>query len=223
MTIRVNIAELECLRGSVRRLLMNMSNHTHDVDVTQAARRWIPERFWSESAHHRHTFKGQAADCSRDFLETLGESCGMKRGGDDDGDEVDASHENVRGQAAVLTIGSQKGLPDHKVVGELYNKLSNDEMARLQVLGICGTLAHKDDPHKKAFRPTESNITRELDRRGEVAALVELRLHDDDAHVNDQHMRMADQIVGQFAGDINTEQLQGAIVRRERTLLKAAA
>ena len=73
MTIRVNIAELECLGGSVRRLLRNMSNHTHDVDFTQTASRWIPGRFGSESAQHRHTLKGQAADCFRDFFETFGE------------------------------------------------------------------------------------------------------------------------------------------------------
>ena len=53
-----------------------------------------------------------------------------------------------------------------------------------------------------------------------VAALAELRLHDDDAHVNDQHVQMADQIVAQSAGDINTKQLQEANVRRVRTLGK---
>ena len=37
MTIRVDKAELECLHGSVRRLLMNMSKHTQDVDFTLAA------------------------------------------------------------------------------------------------------------------------------------------------------------------------------------------
>ena len=35
-------------------------------------------------------------------------------------------------------------------------------------------------------------------------------------HVNDQHVRMADQIVAQFAEDINTEQLQEAIIGRLR-------
>ena len=48
MTIRVDIAEFECLHGCVRRLLMNMSNQPHDVHFSQAASRWISVRFRSE-------------------------------------------------------------------------------------------------------------------------------------------------------------------------------
>ena len=66
-------------------------------------------------------------------------------------------HENVpRGQAAAVVHGAltfgrlpthgQKGVPDLKVVGQLYNKLSIEEMARFQVLRLCGTMAHKDGP-----------------------------------------------------------------------------
>ena len=84
-------------------------------------------------------------------------------------------------------IHGQQGTLDLKVVGQLYNKLFNVEMPRLKVTGFFGTMAHK--PHKKALGLAESNIARELDRRGEVAALAELRLHDDDAHVNDQQTR----------------------------------
>ena len=132
---------------------------------------------------------GQAADCTSDFFETFG-SCGVQRGGDDDEDEADY---RSRKRAKRTSGGGawrayvwkathrEEGLPDLKFVGQLYNKLSNDEMARLKVLGLCGTMAHKDDPHKKAFGHAEST-TRKLDRRGEVAALAELKLHDDDAH-----------------------------------------
>ena len=61
----------------------------------------------------------------------------MKRGGDDDGDEVDYKSrkraKRTSGGAYVReATHGQKGLPDLKVVGQLYNRLSNDEMARLQ-------------------------------------------------------------------------------------------
>ena len=47
------IAKLECLHGSVRRLLMNMSNHTHDVYFTQAASKWISERCFEANLHNQ--------------------------------------------------------------------------------------------------------------------------------------------------------------------------
>ena len=119
--------------------------------------------------------KGFRANLHKGQRETSG-SCGMHHGGDDDEDEVD---DRSRKRAKRTSGGGgerrayireathgQNGIPDLKVVGQLYNKLSNDEMARLQVL---------------------SNITRELDRRGEVAALAELRLDDDDTFVQISH------------------------------------
>ena len=87
-------------------------------------------------------------------------------------------HENVpTGQAAAAVHGAlmweaahgQKRKHDLKVVGHLHKVLSNEDMARLQVMALSGTMAHKVDPHKKAFGPTESSITRELDRLSDVA------------------------------------------------------
>ena len=151
----------------------------------------------------------------------------MQHGGDDDEDEVDyrsrkrakrTSDSGGAWRASVRqTTHGQKEIPDLKVGGQFYNKSSTEDMARLQLTGLSGKMAHKDNPHKKTLRPSESNIARELDRRGEVVALAELRWHDDEVRVNDRHMRMADQIVAQLAGDINTEQLQEAVVRRVRT------
>ena len=81
-------------------------------------------------------------------------------GGEDDEDEGDfwsrKRAKRTSGGGAWRAYGreatdGQKGIPDLKVAGQHYNKLSNEEMAWLQVLGFCGTMAHKDDPHKKAF------------------------------------------------------------------------
>ena len=83
MTIRVDMVDLECLDSSVWRPWLNMSNHTHDVDLTQAAGGYLNG---SGGTLHNNTatrFKGQVADCTRDFFDTFG-SCGMQHDGDDD-------------------------------------------------------------------------------------------------------------------------------------------
>ena len=65
MTIRVDMVDLECLHGSVRHLLMNMSKHTQDVDSTLAASMWISERV-SEAEKNRKTI-AEASSGVREF------------------------------------------------------------------------------------------------------------------------------------------------------------
>ena len=101
----------------------------------------------------------------------------MRHGGDDE-DEVDyrsrkrakrtsGSGGTWRAYVREATHG-QKGIHDLKVVGQLYNKLSTEVTARLQVSGVrllwndwLTRVIHT----RWRFGSTESNITREPDRR----------------------------------------------------------
>ena len=76
-TIRVD-TELECLHGSVRRLLVNMSKHEQDVDFTLAAGMWISpkvpqaERNWKTIAKPAVALAPEVWSFTSMFVASLG-------------------------------------------------------------------------------------------------------------------------------------------------------
>eukprot|EP00959_Pyramimonas_sp_CCMP1952_P163032 3408116-Pyramimonas_sp.AAC.1 len=147
---RTEISEIECLHGSLRRLLFSMGLQTHLPSFEQASARWMSSR-WGKEERDPSNFRNRAAaDDATSGLpsETEGQanlqSGPAPRGGG--GAWRAFIHAETRGTT---------GRPDLRALAEQYRQLNAERIAELSALGRKATTMHSLNPDMMSFGPAQ--------------------------------------------------------------------
>lgn len=209
--VRTEITEIECLHGSLRRLLNSMGMQTHLPDFEHASARWLAAR-WRKEERDPSSFRHRDADCEAEFADD-----GAHEGGHQEGNQEAKGRRGGGGAWRAFVhqeTSGQPGRPDLAELAARYRALDDDRRADLAELGKAGTRQHRLDPTRQPFGVTEAERARFLEARADAAHTQQLAAK----CATTRSAELAKALVQQQTGGFKASEAISAAHRRMRAL-----
>lgn len=158
MMIRCEIAAIESLHASMRRVIQVMGMHTYAPAFASVSARWSAARFAPKEGKKKASPTVSATSSAGD-ADVASEASGGKRTKGGGGPWRAFVYRESCGE---------RGVPDLRQLADRYHELDQAQREQLQVQGARATRQHRLDPHGRSFGVSKADVHQHLQKHGDL-------------------------------------------------------